>query len=414
MTLLEKEVAKSEYQRARMVTILFIIGLDVIYFTIGLLESFNSLDFGIEFNGSLQIWFFSFLIYEVLVILFLRRLIKQERAAPNWFKYLNAFIEMTFISSLMSFIPGIDKRMHLIESPLFFMLYMVYLILSVLHINRNLIIFATIVAIGQYAIVTHLSYFSLAIPQNSYYLRCAVLLISGIAASYVAQQIRKLIDTKIQIQNEHEQLGILFSQQVSAEISAELTSNTHDGSQREITIMSLDIRNFTVFAERHSPEEIMAFQNKIFSPIIEIITEHKGLVNQILGDGIMASFGMRNDEGHALSALNAATKIIKLVSRMSSEKTIEKTKIGIGIHSGEVVVGNIGNEERKQYSISGSAVIIAFRIEQLNKLFHSDILITSAVKEKISIQQNVQYESVGHHKIKGFKNAIEVFKVIAG
>ncbi|WP_316762170.1 adenylate/guanylate cyclase domain-containing protein [Pedobacter aquatilis] len=411
MTLLENEVAKSEYQRARMVTILFIIGLDFIYFTIGILESFNSLDFGIEFNASLQIWFFSFLIYEVLLILFLRRLIKQEKAVFKWFKFLNAFIEITFISILMSLIPGIDKRMHLIESPLFFMLYMVYLILSVLHIDKNLIIFSTFIAICQYATVTHLSYFSLSIPQNSYYLRCAVLLVSGIAAAYVAQQIQRFVNTKVQIQNDHAQLGVLFSQQVSPEISAELTANADTTNQREITIMSLDIRNFTVFAEKHSPQEIMAFQNKIFSPIIEIIIRHKGVVNQILGDGIMASFGMQYDQGHSNSALDSAINIISKIKVMSHQQLIETTRIGIGIHTGKVVVGNIGNMERKQYSISGSAVIIAFRIEQLNKVFHSDILITRAVKDRMNDHSTTSFESVGLQHIKGFKHPIEVFKV---
>jgi adenylate cyclase len=130
-----------------------------------------------------------------------------------------------------------------------------------------------------------------------------------------------------------------------------------------------------------------------------------------LGDGIMATFGIPSSNPlHADMAFEAALKIRRKISELVQHQIIPDTKIGLGLHTGDVITGNIGNENRKQYSISGTAVIIAFRIEQLNKEFNSNLLISQAVKDKIELGK-VSLTTLGMQPLKGFGYEIEIFKV---
>ena len=154
------------------------------------------------------------------------------------------------------------------------------------------------------------------------------------------------------------------------------------------------------------PEEVIAFQNRFFSPIIDIINKYDGITNQILGDGLMATFGAPVEiQQHEKVALNAAMEIVQEVERQN------EVKIGIGIHSGEVVTGNIGNNSRKQFSVSGSAVIIASRLEQLNKEFQTKMLVSKKYFEEISDLVE-KWENLGKHQLKGIEKEIEVIKIL--
>ena len=138
--------------------------------------------------------------------------------------------------------------------------------------------------------------------------------------------------------------------------------------------MFLDIRGFTPFAEQREPEEIIRYQNDVFGFMIDIIDQHQGSINQFLGDGFMATFGLQEAEVNPCEdAYQAAKEIITLVNKKSEEGLIPTTRVGIGLHAGNVVAGNVGTAIRKQYSITGNTVITAARIEQLNKEFESQL-----------------------------------------
>jgi adenylate cyclase len=175
--------------------------------------------------------------------------------------------------------------------------------------------------------------------------------------------------------------------------------------------MFLDIRNFSIFAQNKSPEEIIAYQNNVFSFIIEIINENKGIVNQIMGDGLMAVFGapIEHDNDCQL-AINAALEINKELNRRNKEGSIPETVIRFGINAGEVVAGNVGTSERKQYSVTGQPVIIAARLEQLNKELDSVILISDEVHKNVKLDQQPKYHR--DVTIKGIPNPITVYQLV--
>jgi adenylate cyclase len=237
-----------------------------------------------------------------------------------------------------------------------------------------------------------------------------ILIVSGAVAGYVAAQVKRGVKVSLEAQLEKNQIQELFGQQVSQEVVHALVEDKGGLMKYEATVLAMDIRNFTSFAQHHSPDEIMDFQNKIFGPILDIIAEYDGVVNQIMGDGLMATFGILvPNPDHAKMAFQAALKIRQKVKELSKEGVIPTTRIGLGLHTGEVVTGNIGNETRKQYSISGSAVIVAFRVEQMNKDLNSELLITGEVKTRIGVAKN-QLAYLGRKIIKGFEWDMDVYQ----
>tara|TARA_B110001450_G_scaffold151108_1_gene141069 strand:+ start:1805 stop:3895 length:2091 start_codon:yes stop_codon:yes gene_type:complete len=208
----------------------------------------------------------------------------------------------------------------------------------------------------------------------------------------------------------------LFSQQVSPEVAKELLSDSYKTGAKKVRacIMFLDIRNFTPFSESRDAAEINKYQNDVFGFMIDIISQHNGIVNQFMGDGFLASFGAPASSGnHSQNAVNASLEILKeLESRCLSGKLIE-TKIGIGLHTGEIVTGNVGTTHRKQYSVTGNTVILASRIEQLNKSYKAELLISKEVMTDIEDVSNFTFTSLGPIQLKGRSTPIEVFKLVS-
>ena len=218
--------------------------------------------------------------------------------------------------------------------------------------------------------------------------------------------------TKVKLGEAEKRIRTLLHQQVSEDIARELISSKKGlGTSRKfVCVMFLDIRDFTPFAEKHEPEEIIKYQNDVFGFMIDIVAKNNGNINQFMGDGFMATFGAPVSNGNdSENAYNAAMEIAEAVKAKSDEKSIPFTKIGIGLHSGYVVAGNVGTEVRKQYSITGNTVIIAARLEQLNKKFNSQIIISKDVYEKLEhCDGTPSFEEV---QVKGIKKPLEIWKV---
>ncbi len=197
---------------------------------------------------------------------------------------------------------------------------------------------------------------------------------------------RDLDKTKVKLVTAEQRIVKLLKQHVSGDVAKELLMNFTDklGERRFVCIMFLDIRDFTPMAEKLSPEEIITYQNNVFGFMIDIVQQHHGNINQLLGDGFMATFGAPVSSGNdCQNAFIAANEILQEVKERNEAGLIQKTKIGIGLHGGHVVTGNVGNESRKQYSVTGNPVIIASRVEQLNKEYKSQLIITEEVYEKL-------------------------------
>ena len=211
-----------------------------------------------------------------------------------------------------------------------------------------------------------------------------------------------------------QKIKILFGQHVSTEVANELISNDKMDSESrsyEVTIMFMDIRDFTLFADSKLPREVAIFQNILFSEYINLVRDNKGIVLQILGDGILAVFGAPiTTPNHPIDAVQAGFEMINRTKQLSETGQVPEIKIGIGLHTGKVIAGEIGNNYRKSYSITGSNVIVASRIEQLNKKLNSQFLVSETVYDKIKMKE-YDITSHGKHELKGISKEMGIYQL---
>lgn len=202
----------------------------------------------------------------------------------------------------------------------------------------------------------------------------------------------------------------LLRQQVSGAVAEALLKKADPSAveERFVCVMFLDIRNFTGYCEGRDPAEIITYQNSVFGFMIDIIERHHGVVNQFMGDGFMATFGAPISNGNdSLNAYRAAHEILTSLEAKVKQKEVYPTRVGIGLHAGYVVTGNVGNEERKQFSITGNTVILAARLEQLNKQFGSSLVYSKELYDALPKKErpSINFEPI---IVKGRSTPIEV------
>ena len=216
---------------------------------------------------------------------------------------------------------------------------------------------------------------------------------------------------------ERERLLISFTRYVSQHIMESILKSEDQiklsGERRKVTVLFSDIRNFTTFSEKHDPEQVVLLLNEYFSAMVEIIFRNQGILDKFLGDGIMVEFGVPLDDPHQESnavktAIEMREEVARLCAKWASEgkPTID---IGIGIHTGFAVIGNIGSEKRVEYTAIGDAVNVAARIEQLTKELKTPLLISETTVE--AIKENFNFKSLGLQEIRGRTETITVYTI---
>jgi adenylate cyclase len=205
----------------------------------------------------------------------------------------------------------------------------------------------------------------------------------------------------------------MFSNYVTDKIVQELIDHPEmakiGGERRELTILFSDVRGFTSFSEKYAPEEVVAILNEYLGEMTDVIMKWGGTPDKFIGDAIMAFWGapVRQDN-HAELAVRCA---VNMVSRLSSLQDKWRTEgkpvldCGIGINTGEVIVGNIGAEGKKMdYTIIGDHVNLCSRIEGLTRKYNANILITEHTLAKI--RGSLESAKIGHVHIHGLDNVV--------
>ncbi|XDD49238.1 adenylate/guanylate cyclase domain-containing protein [Leptospira sp. WS92.C1] len=186
------------------------------------------------------------------------------------------------------------------------------------------------------------------------------------------------------------------------------------GDKRECVILFSDIRNFTSISEKIEPELVVEFLNQYFTEMVKCINGNGGSVNKYIGDAIMAVWGelehtASDTEKAILAALDMRKSLIQFNKNRGSEKK-PKIQIGIGINTGEVIAGQIGSEDRLEYTVIGDTVNLASRVEALTKIFGADILITGNSYEKVKGIFNL--EKLKPIRVKGKKSLQTIYAVL--
>ncbi len=185
------------------------------------------------------------------------------------------------------------------------------------------------------------------------------------------------------------------------------------GEKREVSVLFCDFRDFTKISETMPTEKVFATLNHYLTKMVDIVFEYGGTLDKYTGDGFMAVFGaplQRHDD--TLNAVRAAIEIkkqIKVINEAKGADIGQDIQIGIGISTGEVVAGNIGSKKRMDYTVIGSVVNLASRIEHLNKRLSTTVLISEHTYKKI--QSAVNANHLGKFRIRGMETPTTIYEV---
>ena len=184
------------------------------------------------------------------------------------------------------------------------------------------------------------------------------------------------------------------------------------GEKREVVVLFADIRGFTPLAEGLSPEATIHLLNRFFSEMIEVIQQHHGIIVDFLGDGIVAFFDPLDEPLHhtmrqALRCSLEMQQAMDKVNEPDGKIVVPSISIGIGLHAGDVVVGNIGSEKRAQYGIIGSAVNLASRIQ--NQAKGGEVVISPSIYRHFHPDLVVKREF--ETQLKGIKEPITLYAI---
>ncbi|MCS3795622.1 adenylate/guanylate cyclase domain-containing protein [Niastella sp. OAS944] len=393
-----------EKRRTFILIILFAVGIGYRFLDLFVLKTTESGTPNVDLNLT---WLFpvTILLFEVVSFIVISKHLRSNRKhIPLGARYVNTVIEVCLPSCMIFIIAKQYPQFNVLNSPVVY-IYFVFIILSTLRLNFWLSFFCGVFSAASYFTFSYFLYEHFYASDG---VKVAILVFSGIAAGLVAQQIRSGIN-KLLVEVEKRHLAEhLFGQQISMEIAEKMLENNGaiESKRMQVAVMFVDIRNFTQYASDRSPEEIVQYQNDFFKIVIDTVTKNNGIINQFLGDGCMVTFGapvkLGNPSQHAVAA---AVMLLHELNRL-----LPATRVGIGIHAGEAVTGNIGTAQRRQYSITGSVVILASRIEQLNKQFGSQLLVSEEVIQSIEGDQTA-VDSFGYVALKGWHKPVGVYKL---
>ncbi|MGE5385204.1 MAG: adenylate/guanylate cyclase domain-containing protein, partial [Betaproteobacteria bacterium] len=214
----------------------------------------------------------------------------------------------------------------------------------------------------------------------------------------------------------------LFSRYVSSAVVDALLAQPEmprlGGQASEITVLFSDIRNFTTLSERLQPEEVVEILNRWFEGACAILRDEGGSIDKFIGDAVMAEFGMPLAQpDHARRAVRAALRLAALAEELKTwmntrfaGRDLPDFAIGIGLHSGSAVVGNIGSSQRMEYTAIGDTVNLASRLEGVTKTLGCVVAASRATVEKVGGGLETGRSEI--LKVKGRDEAVEVFEIL--
>ena len=357
--------------------------------------------------------------YEMLAWAMFNFFIKRKQQPPLIGRYGNALIDTSIPTVIILMTLGIFDPVYALLLPPS-LIYFVFIMLSTLRLDFWLSLFTGIVAAAEYLILAALylspnpSLDPMMTAFPSHLSKAGIYILTGLVSGFVAIQIKRQFTNSLKVLEERNKIVSMFGQHVSPSVAEKLLAQPDlelDGETRHVCVMFLDIRDFTAFAEKKNPEEVMRYLNALFEFMIDSVNRHDGIINKFLGDGFMAVFGAPiSSHDDVRNAVRASLEILEKVDAMNDSKVIPPTRVGIGLHAGEAVTGNVGSTLRKEYTVIGDVVNLASRIEQLNKQFSSRLLVSDAVWNVIR-EETKEAALLGDVHVKGHDALVQVYKL---
>jgi adenylate cyclase len=365
--------------------------------------------------GDLFMILVPFILFELWVHYVIKRHLGKDHDLPVFRRYLGALVETSM--------PTLALAMHIdsmgpvdalgFAVPL---TYFIFIILSTLRLDFWLSTFTGFVAAAELlgmAMFYHRAG-SADPPPDLYYhaVRSMIVLICGMLAGAVGVQLRRQFEASILAATARDRITNLFGQHVSPQVVERLMAEgaSSESEIRRVAVMFVDFRSFTAGASTRTPQEVVDRLDLAFAVLVDILDRHGGIVNKFLGDGFLALFGAPFEAHDAAHHAVAAAREMLEANERANKATSWPLRIGIGIHVGEVVAGNIGSPRRKEYTVIGDTVNFAARLEALNKDFNSQFLISAAVHDALG-EECRDAVSLGEVPVRGYGRPMAVWQL---
>jgi adenylate cyclase len=363
-------------------------------------------------------------VFEGAVLAWLWRRRTGGHPSPTWFRYLNTLVEIGVPTLAIALFSQLTGTLPAINGAIPFV-YFLFIGLTALYLDAKLSVFAGVLAAAGFLWLSTggggatvpaavpPGWEALASPL-SYELRSVMLLIGGVVAAFVGRQIRRQVEATVRSLHERDRAVSIFGQHVSPQVAELLLRQPVDypGEERHVCVLFLDIRDFSRIAAERSAAEVVSYLNALFGPLIRTVNEHGGIVNKFLGDGFMAVFGAPlPDDSPCENAVAASRAILAAIDSLARAGTIPATRVGIGLHTGEAVTGNVGSPERKEYTVIGDVVNLASRIEQATKTFGAQLLASEQVVRSLGEPTRAGAEDLGPAELKGQPGPVRLYKL---
>lgn len=385
---------------------LFILGFLVVF---ELLLGISSLGF----DTLLLFYNFGTLAISLLWFFFVRYWANQSSHQP-WLKYVTVLIDFALIVLIaleMEYLAEIGRMLRTMQIDQFELmmasLIVLFNLLSAFRQGPTVIYFSTICAMIAAAVILEHAHTDRTIELHEQ----IIILLSGALSLAISSY---QVGTFSQLRQRERLMRYLSDELVEA-VDKGKVELTPGGKRQHVTVLMADIRSFTSLCEQHSVEVITELLNRYFSAMTQEIFKQSGMVDKYIGDAIMAVFGAPNQsEYDAKSAILAAQGMLERLEKLNDELArdgLPRLEIGIGIHTGEVIAGNVGSDYRMDYTVVGDTVNVTARIESQCKPFNKTLLISEVTLNEAGMQHH--FECVGQAELKGKSEAIALYSPIS-
>jgi adenylate cyclase len=234
----------------------------------------------------------------------------------------------------------------------------------------------------------------------------------AIILSYVSVASFSYLEEKKKKKEIEKAFGKFVSPKVINELLSDPKRLVLGGEKRDITIFFSDIASFTSISEELKPEDLVSFLNKYLNNCTKIILENDGLVDKYIGDAIVAFWGAPlKQENQYYLACDSALKMVEKLGEFRKEFNRSDFNFRIGLNFGPAIVGNMGSDERFDYTAIGDTINLAARLEGINKYYYTNICVSEYLYEKV--KNKFVFRELDIVKVKGKKKPLKIYELIA-
>lgn len=246
--------------------------------------------------------------------------------------------------------------------------------------------------------------------------KALMLVLTGVAVGVLSRSVRRMIARMVEKERERAYLDRLLGQYVSPEVRDRLmSSEAVRGEMRDVAVLFCDIRSFTTLCEGMAPAAVVEHLNRYLDEMVACIQVEGGVVDKFIGDAIMVTFGgVAPLASPTEAAVKTALRMQQELTILRSEWTLQNLPLlrsGIGIHYGPVLLGPIGSEQRREFTVIGDVVNTASRLETLTKEHDCPIVISEAVFSTLADELKTRFREIGTVSVKGRSEPVKIFGI---